>query len=197
MVSIIAFYLNDPSSNRSEWSPFKSSNKKQRCGRQALLKSTDLTKVWSTWSDSFSSHLIRILSLIFLWQMEKSKQVMMIGQWLWLSWKTSRFQCQRSAVGIESSAYFYIEHLFTVNYIQKTKNEKQAGNGPFFKKVLIICIKRIVIFRFSAIPGGERRPRVEGSVQKVPQKHQRALNSAKRNPIFVPERPLLKRQIKP
>ena len=81
--------------------------------------------------------------------------------------------------------------------IQKTKNEKQAGTGPFFKKVLIICIKRIVIFRFSGIPGGERRPRVEGSVQKVPQKHQRALNSAKRNPIFVPERPLLKRQIKP
>ena len=29
----------------------------------------------------------------------------------------------------------YIEHLFTVNCIEKTKiKKKEAGNGPFFKK---------------------------------------------------------------
>ena len=32
-------------------------------------------------------------------------------------------------------ANFYIEHLLTVNYIEKTKiNEKEAGSGPFIKK---------------------------------------------------------------
>ena len=37
-------------------------------------------------------------------------------------------------------ANFYIEHLLTVNYIEKTKiNEKEAGSGPFIKKTLT-CI---------------------------------------------------------
>ena len=35
----------------------------------------------------------------------------------------------------------YIEHLFTVNCIEKTKiMEKEAGNDPF-KKILITCFK--------------------------------------------------------
>ena len=28
----------------------------------------------------------------------------------------------------------YINHLFTVNCIEKQKKEKEAGNGPFLKK---------------------------------------------------------------
>ena len=37
-------------------------------------------------------------------------------------------------VRIQSSAKF-IEHLFTVNCIEKTKiKRKEAGNGPFLKK---------------------------------------------------------------
>ena len=46
-----------------------------------------------------------------------------IGQWLWLSWKSGRFQYQRSAVQIQSLAkiYIYIEHLFTVNCVLKKR----------------------------------------------------------------------------
>ena len=45
--------------------------------------------------------------------------------------QSSRFQYQRSAVRIQSSANFF-EHLFTVNCIEKTKIKiKEAGNGPF------------------------------------------------------------------
>ena len=43
-----------------------------------------------------------------------------IGQTLWLSWQSNRFQYQRSVDQIESSASFYKEHLFTVNCIDKT-----------------------------------------------------------------------------
>ena len=44
------------------------------------------------------------------------------GQWLWLSWQSSRFQFQRSVVRIQSLA-------------KKTEiKKKEAGNGPFFKK---------------------------------------------------------------
>ena len=43
------------------------------------------------------------------------------------------FRYQRSAVRIQSSAKL-IEHLFTVNCIEKTKiKKKEAGNGTFLK----------------------------------------------------------------
>ena len=32
-------------------------------------------------------------------------------QWMWLSWLSGRFRCQRSVVRIQSSAKIYIEHL--------------------------------------------------------------------------------------
>ena len=39
-------------------------------------------------------------------------------------------------VRIQSSAKF-IEHLFTVNCIEKTKiKKKEAGNGPFKKRII-------------------------------------------------------------
>ena len=44
------------------------------------------------------------------------------------------FQYQRSAVRIQSLAK-NIEHLFTVNCIEKTKiKKKEAGNDPIFLK---------------------------------------------------------------
>ena len=51
---------------------------------------------------------------------------------VWLSWESGRFQYQRSAVRIQSSAKF-IEHLFTVNCIEKTKiNKKRGREWPIF-----------------------------------------------------------------
>ena len=44
------------------------------------------------------------------------------GQRLWLSWQSSRFRHQRSAVWIQSSA-----KLFSVNCIEKTKKKKRPG----------------------------------------------------------------------
>ena len=53
-----------------------------------------------------------------------------------LSKKAGRFQYQRSAVRIQSSAKkLYIEHLFTVTCVLKRRKEKEAGNGPLKKKV--------------------------------------------------------------
>ena len=50
---------------------------------------------------------------------------------------------QRSVVQIQSSAKF-IEHLFTVNCIEKTKIKKEAGNGPFFKMFVLRRTERRV-----------------------------------------------------
>ena len=59
---------------------------------------------------------------------------------------------ERSVVRIQSSAKF-IEHLFTVNCIEKAKiKKKEAGNGPF-KKVLL-CLKTVsclLIWKIKAI----------------------------------------------
>ena len=45
---------------------------------------------------------------------EKRKEVeMLIGKWLLLSWHCGRFHNQRSAVQIQSSAKFYMDHVFT------------------------------------------------------------------------------------
>ena len=40
-----------------------------------------------------------------------------VGQWLWLNWQSGCVRQQRSEVRIQSLVNFYIEHLFTVNYI--------------------------------------------------------------------------------
>ena len=46
---------------------------------------------------------------------------------------------QRSAVRIQSSANFYLEHIFTVNCIEKTKTkEKRLGMAHFRPQKLII-----------------------------------------------------------
>ena len=53
---------------------------------------------------------------------------------MWRSYQSGRFRYQRTWVRIQSSASF-IEHLFSVNFCRKDENnEKEAGNGPFFKK---------------------------------------------------------------
>ena len=54
------------------------------------------------------------------------------GQWLWLSWLSGRFRHQRSAVQIQSLALFYMEHLFTVNCVEKTKIKKKRPGMAYF-----------------------------------------------------------------
>ena len=41
------------------------------------------------------------------------QNISQVGQWLWLSWQSGRFQFQRSVVRIQSSAKIYIEHLLS------------------------------------------------------------------------------------
>ena len=62
-------------------------------------------------------------------------------QWLWLIWQSGSFQYQRFAVQIQTPANFCITFIYYCQLycIEKTKiKEKEAGNGPFFKKSLIV-----------------------------------------------------------
>ena len=58
-----------------------------------------------------------------------------VGQWLWLSWLSGRFRCQRSTVRIQSLANFHIGHSFVFSplYWKDENKDKEAGNGPFFQ----------------------------------------------------------------
>ena len=59
-------------------------------------------------------------------------------QWLWLSWKSGRFLYQRSAVRIQTPANFHRTFIIycQLYFIENTKiKEKEAGNGPFLKKI--------------------------------------------------------------
>ena len=55
-------------------------------------------------------------------------------QWLWLSWQSCRFRHQKSTVWIQSLAIYYIEHLFNVIWIEKTKIKKKMPGIAHFKK---------------------------------------------------------------
>ena len=57
---------------------------------------------------------------------------------MWLSWQSGCFQYQWSAVRIQTTANFYRPFIIYCQLycIEKTKiKEKEAGNGPFFKKM--------------------------------------------------------------
>ena len=56
-------------------------------------------------------------------QLDRPNNQTYIGQWLWLSWQSGRFQYQKFAVRIQSSPkmYIFIEHLFTVNCVLKRR----------------------------------------------------------------------------
>ena len=72
------------------------------------------------------SHLSKSLALI----------ITLVGKWLWRSWQSGRFQYQRTRVRIQSLATF-IEHLFTVNCLQKkdeNKEKKRPRMAHFSKK---------------------------------------------------------------
>ena len=63
---------------------------------------------------------------------------------MWLSWWSSCFQFQRSAVRIPSSAKKIIEH-FTVNCIEKMKiKKKRTGMAHFLKKQLCFRVGALV-----------------------------------------------------
>ena len=55
-----------------------------------------------------------------------------------LSWQSSHFQDQRSAVRIQSSVNFDIEHLFTCNCFEKTKIKKKIGRKWPIKNTAIL-----------------------------------------------------------
>jgi len=60
-----------------------------------------------------------------------------VGQWLWLSWQSGSFRYQRSALRIQTSANFYIGHLFTDSFAVlkgRKEKEKRPKNGPLFQK---------------------------------------------------------------
>ena len=61
---------------------------------------------------------------------------------MWLSWQSGRFQYQRSAVQIQSSAKF-IEQLYTVNCIEKTKIKIKRPGMAHLKNLLNILTVRI------------------------------------------------------
>ena len=57
-----------------------------------------------------------------------------LGQRLWLFWESGCFRHHESAIRIQPSVNFCVEHLFTVNSIEKIKiGTKEAGNGQFKK----------------------------------------------------------------
>ena len=65
-------------------------------------------------------------------------------QWLWLSSVSRAVASNARGPRFKSSYQQNIKldiYVLTVNYIEKTKNkEKEAGNGPFFRKKEIMTI---------------------------------------------------------
>ena len=59
-----------------------------------------------------------------------------IGQWFWLGWLVERSHWIIEVRGSNQViGKIYIEHLLTVNCIEKTKiKKKEAGNDPFLKE---------------------------------------------------------------
>ena len=54
---------------------------------------------------------------------------------VWLSWYSGRSDTRGPRFEYSHWQKIYIEHVFIVNCIEKTKiNKKDAGNGPFFLK---------------------------------------------------------------
>ena len=58
-----------------------------------------------------------------------------MGLLLWLSWEIGCFWHQRATSWIQSLANFYLQHLLTVNFIEKTKIKKKSPEiANFLKK---------------------------------------------------------------
>ena len=74
------------------------------------------------------------------WEGQSSYLIGNTGQLLWLSWQSGHFQYQRFAVQNQSSANFYVEHLFMVNWMEKTKLKIKRPNMPHHlqKKHLLV-----------------------------------------------------------
>ena len=57
-----------------------------------------------------------------------------LGQWLWRSWLSSRFQYQRSAVRIQPSAILSTIHCIEELYWKDENKEKRGREWPNFRK---------------------------------------------------------------
>ena len=67
-------------------------------------------------------------------QLSPQMEIMLLGQWLWLSWQSSCFQQLRSAVQIPTSAKFYLP---IVNGKDQNK-EIVAGKWTIFKECIML-----------------------------------------------------------
>ena len=46
----------------------------------------------------------------------------------------------------------FIEHLLTVNCIEKTNIKKEAGNGPFLKTLLLLLLLLLLLWLYGWFP---------------------------------------------
>ena len=91
---------------------------------------------WCAWNSNPGCRMLGTDETTERWHPPKNWKIIMsiIGQWLWRSWQSSHFRYQRTRVRIQSSATF-IEHLFTVNCVEKTKIKRKRGREwPILKK---------------------------------------------------------------
>ena len=66
-----------------------------------------------------------------IWRYVEPQTRVEVGQWLWLSWSSVRFQFQSPR--FESSHRLILYWTFSVNCVEKTKRKKEALNAPFIK----------------------------------------------------------------
>ena len=80
-----------------------------------------------------SRTVILPLKLVLSGQGLCGSQESFVGQWLWLSWQSSWFRHQRSAVRIPSFSKFLLNIVYCQLYWKDENTEKMSGNGPFKK----------------------------------------------------------------
>ena len=73
---------------------------------------------------------------VIKWQLLPKGKIIKYVQWLWFSWQSGCFLHQRSTVRIQSSQTLYYQL-----YCKDENKEKEAGNGPIFKKVRQNCVR--------------------------------------------------------
>ena len=90
----------------------------------------DITSRIPSFERSFKS-----IKHLLLQQCNKNKQVSNCTepQESLLNCQSGRFQHQNPVVRIQSSANYYVEHLFTENWTEKTKIRKRCREWPIFK----------------------------------------------------------------
>ena len=84
-----------------------------------LIKLIEETQILATVARSLSTRQVK--------NTHSTKIPYAIGQWLWLSCQSGRFQYQRSAVRIQSLAKFYNENINLLHMKRQKINKKRSG----------------------------------------------------------------------